>query len=66
MPSVRAIQVNDRATEDLELYFRELREDQIIYVNPTATTPVERVMEITGGRRVVIVADVSPPKCRDR
>lgn len=61
MASVRAVQVNDRATEDLGLYFRELREDQIIYVNPTSTMPVERVMDITGGRRVVIVADVAPP-----
>jgi hypothetical protein len=58
MHSLRAVQMNDRATEDLETYFRELREDQILYVNPCASMPVERIMAITGGRRTVIVADL--------
>jgi len=58
MRSLRAVQVNDRACEELESYFRELRDDQIIYVNPCAGMSVERAMEVTGGRRVVIVADV--------
>ena len=58
MESVRAIQVNDRASEDLEIYFNELRDDQIIYLNPIATMTVERAMEITGGRRIVFVADL--------
>lgn len=54
MRSVRAIQINDRAAEDLESYFKELRNDQIIYLNPTVTMTVERAMQITGGRRLVI------------
>jgi hypothetical protein len=58
MKSVRAIQVNDRASEDLEIYFGELRDDQTIYLNPTATMTVERAMKITGGRRTVFVADM--------
>jgi hypothetical protein len=61
MKSVRAIQVNDRASEDLEIYFNELRDDQVIYLNPTATMTVERAMHITGGRRLVIVAEVPDP-----
>ena len=60
MRSVRAIQVNDRASEDLEIYFNELRDDQVIYLNPTSTMTAERAMEITGGQRIVFVADVSP------
>jgi hypothetical protein len=61
MPSVRAIQVNDRAAEDLELYFRGLREDQILYVNPCAGMPLRRAVEITGGRRMVLVGDYKEP-----
>jgi len=61
MKSVRAIQTNDRASEDLEIYFNELRDDQMIYLNPTETITVERAMEITGGRRIVIVAEVPEP-----
>jgi hypothetical protein len=61
MESVRAIQVNDRASEDLDIYFNELRDDQIIYLNTTPNMTVERAMEITGGRRLVIVAEVPKP-----
>lgn len=61
MRSVRAIQVNDRAAEDLETYFRELRDDQILYLNPTPTMTVEQAMAITGGHRLVLVADVPEP-----
>ena len=61
MALVRAIQVNDRAAEDLEAYFHELRDDQILYLNPTATMTVERAMAIAGVRRLVLVADVPEP-----
>ena len=61
MASLRSVQVNDRAAEDLEIYFAELREDQIVYVNPCDGMPVERIMQITGGQRVVVVADVDAP-----
>jgi len=57
MTCLKAVQVNDRAAEDLEAYFHGLREDQILYVNPCPGMPVERILEITGGRRTVIVGD---------
>ncbi|MHC4503007.1 MAG: uroporphyrinogen decarboxylase/cobalamine-independent methonine synthase family protein [Planctomycetota bacterium] len=57
MRPLRAVQLNDRAAEDLEVYFTRLRDDQVLYVNPCEGMPVERIIEITGGRRVVIVAD---------
>ena len=59
MKSLRAIQINDRASEDLETYFNELRDDQIIYLNPTPSMTVERAMQITGGRRIVLATEVS-------
>ncbi len=58
MKELRAVQVNDRAADDLWQYLSGLREDQILYVNPTAHMSVERIMRITNGRRVVIVSDV--------
>ena len=57
MASLRAIQLNDRAAVDLATYFEALRDDQVLYVNPSEEMPIERIMAITGGRRVVIVAD---------
>lgn len=54
MPQVSSLQLNDRATEDLELYAQGRREDQILYVSPTATMTPERILEITGGRNLVL------------
>jgi hypothetical protein len=61
MKSLRAVQVNDRAAEDLQLYFDGLREDQILYLCPCAGMTIERAMEITGGRRLVINAHLEHP-----
>ncbi len=57
MAELRAVQINDRAAEDLAWYFRELREDQVIYLNPTETMTAGRAVEISGGRRLVVVAE---------
>lgn len=60
MRSVRSLQLNDLAAEHLEAYWNGLREDQVFYVNPCDGMPVEKIVEITGGKRVVIVAEVRP------
>ncbi len=57
MAAMRSFQLNDRAAEDLETYVRELRDDQVFYVNPTDTMTPERILTITGGKRCVIAAD---------
>ena len=59
MKSLKAVQVNDRAAEDLQLYFDGLREDQILYLCPCKGMTVERAMEITGGKRLVINAHLN-------
>lgn len=56
MKTLRSVQLNDRASDDFELYFKGLRDDQIIYLCPSAGTPVERALEISGGKRLVIIA----------
>jgi len=57
MESMRAFQLNDRAAEDLACYFNELRDDQILYVNPCDGMPIDRILDITGGHRTVLVAE---------
>jgi hypothetical protein len=56
MAPLRQVQVNDRATEDLPAWVAARRSDQVLYVTPTASTPVPRVVEVTGGQRVVLMA----------
>lgn len=58
MKPLRAVQLNDRAAEDLEAYFNGLREDQIIYLNPTDTMTADRAIKITGGKRLVLVTEI--------
>jgi hypothetical protein len=55
MKSLRAVQLNDRAALDLEIYVNGLRDDQVIYLNPFPGMTAERALEITGGRRLVLV-----------
>lgn len=61
MKNLRSIQINDRAAEDLELYFNGLRPDQIIYVAPTSTLSLDRILEITKGNRLVLQMPLSDP-----
>lgn len=57
MKSLRAVQLNDRASEDLERYFTGLRNDQVIYFHPTDTFSAQRALDITEGSRTVIVSN---------
>ena len=58
MKNLSAVQINDRAARDLKIYYDELREDQIIYLNPCDSMSVDMAMEITGGRRLVIADNI--------
>jgi hypothetical protein len=55
MKELRAVQINDRASRDLKTYYNELREDQIIYLNPSKEMTVEKALKITHGDRLIIV-----------
>lgn len=57
MRSLRAVQLNDRAAEDLEAWFVGLREDQIIYLNPCPSMTLDSALDITGGQRLVVVGN---------
>lgn len=54
LPSIRIVQVNDRASADLPLYLAGLRDDQILYSLECADMPWRKAVEIAGGRRLVL------------
>lgn len=65
MPEMRAFQLNDRASDDFPVFFKELRDDQIIYFSPSDVISIDQALEISGGHRLVIVANLSvAPKCK--
>ena len=55
MRQLRSVQLNDRAAEGLKEYYDGLRSDQIIYLNPCENMSAEKAVEITGGKRLVLV-----------
>lgn len=61
MKSLKSIQINDRASQDLKEYYDGLREDQIIYFCPCDEVSVEQAMEITNGNRLVLVGNLAFP-----
>lgn len=57
MKSLTSVQLNDRASDDLQAYFEGLRDDQIIYYCPSENLPLEKALDITGGRRLIVVGN---------
>ena len=58
MKSLKAIQIQNRAMNDFEIYYNTLRADQVIYARPNEIYPIERILRVSkGGRRIVICAD---------
>lgn len=57
MPNLKALQLNDRATEDFEAFYDQLRDDQVLYIIPTSSVTVDTVMRRTLGRRVVFIGE---------
>ena len=54
MKSLKAIQINDRASDDLAIYYNQLRDDQMIYLNISDNMSLEKAMSITNGNRLVL------------
>lgn len=62
MENLRSVQLNDRAAEELKYYVEELRDDQVIYLNPCKGMTAEQAEKIAGKKRMIIVASVSGEK----
>lgn len=60
-PSVRGVQLNDAAANDFEAYYNGLREDQVVYVIPTEEMPLDKILSISDGQRLVILAKLDGP-----
>ena len=66
MLSLKIVQLSYPAGEDLEIYFKELREDQSFYAGPAKDMSMERVIDATGGYRLIVAAEVEPPLPKKR
>jgi len=53
---IKGVQLNDAGADDFEAYFRGLRKDQIVYVCPTEKMTLEKILSISGGNRIIILA----------
>ena len=62
MKHLRAVQVNDRASWDLEAYLKGLRDDQVIYFVPCPEMPPEKAAALSGGKRLILVAGGDAPR----
>ncbi|RKY23917.1 MAG: hypothetical protein DRP83_08445 [Planctomycetota bacterium] len=51
---VKGVQLNDNGADQFESYFKALRQDQIFYLRPTENMPVEKILSITGGERLLL------------
>jgi hypothetical protein len=58
LESFKAFQLCDGPNAELDVYYTESRDDQIIYVGPTWRISMERIMDITGGWRVILADDL--------
>ncbi len=54
MKLLRGVQLNDAAADDFPAYWHGLRDDQVIYIAPTEAMPLEEILRISGGRRVIV------------
>jgi len=54
MKNLKSIQINDRATHDLQLYRDGLRNDQLIYLNPCAGMPIETAKLTVDNKRLIL------------
>jgi hypothetical protein len=56
MTSLTAVQLNDRAAEDLETYLRDMP-DKVYYVHPCPGMPQEHIASLAPDHKVVIVSE---------
>lgn len=54
MRELRAVQLNGRASDGFARYCAGPRDDQLIYVTPSDRMPLNRILAISGGHRVII------------
>jgi hypothetical protein len=59
MKALRAVQVNDRATDDIKHYVAGLRKDQILYVVPTDNVTIPMLLTMAKEHPIIIIGVLS-------
>lgn len=54
MENLKSVQLNDRASDGLADYVKQLRDDQVIYLIPSEGMPLEKGLEIAKGKKLVV------------
>lgn len=61
MSLLRGVQLNDAAADDFPAYCHGLRDDQVIYLSPTEEMPLDEILRVSGGRRVIVQGWLEAP-----
>jgi len=61
MKPLRALQLCAGPNLEVDVYFNELRDDQIIYIGPTKDLSLDRILSVTAGRRIILAEDLPEP-----
>ena len=61
MKHLASVQLNDAAADELEAYVRGLREDQVIYLNPSEKMPIPEAVRVSGGKRIILCIPENAP-----
>jgi|GEM_PF-1498608 len=59
-PRIKGVQLNDNGADQFEDYFNALRPDQVFYLRPTQQMPIEKILEITCGQRLLLTVTEAP------
>lgn len=51
---IKGVQLNDNGADQFEDYFKALRGDQIFYLRPTDNMPIDKILSITKGERLLL------------
>ncbi len=66
MPQVRSVQLCAGPNLEVDVYFNELRDDQMIYIGPTKDLSMDRILDVTGGQRIILADNIPQPLPRKR
>ena len=61
MPALKSVQMSSVANEEVEEQVQGLRPDQVVYLGPTSVLPLEKIMDATGGYRIILAENIEAP-----
>lgn len=61
MKELRSVQLCAGPNLEVDRYYTELRNDQIIYIGPTKDLSLDRILSVTSGRRIILAENLPGP-----